>query len=461
MQRYRLARPALPGLFIVLAGCSVPTQRENLDVTARLVSEQVRTPLEWRLDSAADAAARTRADAMLADGLTMQESIAVSFLASPDLQLALERLEITRADFVAAATSSNPVALVGSRSPQGDLSAFYPGRSWSFGVLQNVIDLLKIPARRSVARLDLERARYEAANSAIRVAAEVAQSWINYAAALQVQGLREQAVTVNQVAYDRLLADQPGNPDLTANLMDRQLGLLLERKADAVRARLDATRAREKLGQQLGLTGVRDNWIVQQTLPEMPASDPDAAAGEQAAMQRRLDILAANEAVDGRLRSLAHQRRFRWLNQLDIGLFRDQASGGASFTGPSAVVEIPVFDRRKAALLKADSQLRTELRSLEATRLAARSDIRTRAAEVAAGRELVEQIEQQIQPVQRQRQANPAESDADNMDRLNLRLDMLTSEVSRVQLLRDYWRARLALALAAGDWGRLSGINPE
>jgi outer membrane protein TolC len=122
------------------------------------------------------------------------------------------------------------------------------------------------------------------------------------------------------------------------------------------------------------------------------------------------------------------------------------------------VVEIPVFDRRKATLLKADSQLRTDLRSLEATRLAARSEIRTRAAEVAAGRELVEQIEQEIQPVQRQRQAKPTGGEPDSMDRLNLRLDVLTSEVSRVQLLRDYWRARLALALAAGDWQGLSGI---
>jgi outer membrane protein TolC len=458
MQRYRHACRLSLGLLIALAGCSVPTQQENLDATARLVSGQVVAPLEWRQDSAADAEARERAQGMLADGLTLQESIAVSFLASPDLQLALEELEITRSDFVAATTASNPVAIVGSRSPQGDLAAFYPGRNISFGVLQNVIDLLKIPARRSVAHLDLERARFEAANAAIRVAADVAQAWIDYSAALQVQQLRQQAVAIYQVAYDRMQAEQPGNAQITAEVLDEQRRSLLDRQTEAVRARLDAARAREKLGKELGLTGWRDDWSVQLPLPELPAADPDPVAEEQAAMQRRLDILAADQAVDARLRTLAHQRRFRWLNQLDLGLFRDQTSGGTSFTGPSAVIELPVFDQRKAALLKADAQLRTELRSLEATRLAARSEIRTRAAEVAAGRELVEQIEQQIQPGQRQRQASPVGGDPDDTEQLRLRLDILTSEESRVVLLRDYWRARSALALAAGDWGGLSGF---
>jgi hypothetical protein len=176
-------------------------------------------------------------------------------------------------------------------------------------------------------------------------------------------------------------------------------------------------------------------------------------------MQRRLDILAANQAVEARLKTLAHQRRFRWLNQLDLGLFRDQGTGGTAFTGPSAVIELPVFDQRKSELLKADSQLRSELQRLEAARLVARSEIRTRAAEVAAGRELVQQIQEQIQPGQRQRQAEPAGGAPDDIEQLRLRLAILESEEDRLLYLRDYWSARSALALAAGDWDGLSGLR--
>lgn len=458
MQKYRHGRVLLLGLPLAVAGCNVPTQRENLDAAAVLVGGQVGATLDWRLDAEADARARQQVEALLVDGLTLQAAIAVAFLASPDLQIALEELEITRGELVAAATGSNPVFIVGSRTPNGDLSDFYPGRSVSIGVLQSFMDLLKIPSRRKAAQLDLERARHEAADEAVTIAAHVAQAWIDYAAALQVQGLRDRAVAVHEALYGNLQARQGDNPDITNEVLEQQMLGLLDRRADAVRARLDTAKAREQLGQQLGLTGWRDDWTVSQPLPGLPASDPDPVAGEAAAMTRRLDILAGTRAVEARLKVLSHQRRFRWLNQLDLGLFHDEATGGTSFTGPSAVVEVPLLDQRKAALLSADSRLRTEMRTLEATRLTARSEIRTRAAEMAAARELLEQVEQQIPSDQPLGQTDPAGGDPDDYTRFARQIDQLSSEEARVVLLRDYWRARSAMALAVANWGALSGF---
>jgi hypothetical protein len=40
-----------------------------------------------------------------------------------------------------------------------------------------------------------------------------------------------------------------------------------------------------------------------------------------------------------------------------------------------------------------------------------------------------------------------------------LRLDMVSTEEGRILLLRDYWRARIAFALAVGDWGALGGLQ--
>ncbi len=75
---------------------------------------------------------------------------------------------------------------------------------------------------------------------------------------------------------------------------------------------------------------------------------------------------------------LSHQRRFRWLNQLDIGVFRDQVVGGTSFTGPNMAIELPLFDQRQSQAAECRSELlRSELRRLQAARLAARSEIRT------------------------------------------------------------------------------------
>ncbi len=353
----------------------------------------------------------------------------------------------------------NPVALAGTRQPNGDLAAFYPQRTVSFGVLQNVIGLINIPGRRAVARQDLQRARFEAANSAVRQAAQVAQAWIDYCAALQVEKLRERMVAVYQVSYDNLQARRAQRGDVAAATIENERSGLLSRQGDLIRARLDVARARADLGDRLGIAGWRDDWSVQQTLPPLPAADPDPATEEQAAMKRRLDLQAANEAVLTRLKSLAHQRRFRWLNEVDLGVFRDQVTGGTGFTGPNAVIELPVFDQHKAELLSADSGLRTAMQTLEADRLTARNEIRTQAAEMVAARKLLEQIEQQIQPAQRQRQATPAGGDPNDTDRLRLQVNILSTDVDHVNLLRDYWRARSALALAAGNWSALNGLQ--
>lgn len=458
MQRYRHAPHLSLGLalLVAVAGCAVPSRRENVDATAGYIAGQVSAPLEWRLDSKSDGEARTRVDAMLADGLSLQEAIRVSFLASPDLQLALERLEISRAEFVAAATAPNPVAVVGSRRPNGDLAAFYPDRTISIGVLQNVIALLAIPERRGIARRDLERARYQAASDAVQLAAEVAQAWIDYSAALQLQALGERAVSIYELSYRNL---QAKGDEVEAGTLEEERRGLLVRRGDAIRARLDAARAREHLGEKLGITGWRDDWGLQGSLPALPAADPDPVLEERAAMDRRLDLLAASKAVEARLRVLSHQRHFRWLNQLDIGMFRDQVVGGTSFTGPNAAIELPLFDQRQSQLLTADSELRSELRRAEAARLAARGEIRIAAAELAAARQVVEQIEREIQPSQRQQQSDAAGGDPDETNRLVLQLDVVATDESRVKTLRDYWRARSTLALAAGNWIALSGLE--
>lgn len=455
MQRYRHAPLLSLGLgLLAVAGCSAPSRRENVDATARLVAGQVAAPLLWRLDPQADAAAREQAEALLADGLTLEESIKVAFLASPELQLALEKLEISRADFVLATTMPNPVVVAGTRQPQGDLAAFYPDRTISFGVVQSLVGLLTISGRAGIAKHDLQRARYEAAASAARLAALVGEAWIDYCAELQMRELDVRAVAVARTVYDNLVAAQAGSEELQEGR-----DALLSRQREVVRATLKVAKARAVLEEQLGIAGWRDDWIVRSVLPPVPAADPDPSAEERAAMERRLDLRAGNEAIEARLRLLSHRRVFRWLGDLDIGVFRDQVVGGTSFTGPNLAVEIPLFDTRHAQVLNADAELRSELRRLEVSRLAARREIRTAAAEMIATRQLLEQVEGEILPALRRQQADPAGADPDDIQVQVRRLGSMDTEREHMGLLRDYWRARSALALAAGDWSALSGLQ--
>jgi cobalt-zinc-cadmium efflux system outer membrane protein len=189
----------------------------------------------------------------------------------------------------------------------------------------------------------------------------------------------------------------------------------------------------------------------------MPDADPTQTVLESA-LEQRLDIRAAKAAISTRLRQLATTRRYRWLGSLELGVFRESVSGGTSFTGPNALVELPVFDQRQAQLLEADAQLRGAVRSLEALRLAARTELRTHAAELRTTRGLIEQYRGQLLPEQRRVERRLLEARAEGrLETQRFRVSTFAAEEESVALLRDYWRARSALARSAGDWANVLG----
>lgn len=461
MHRYRTGWLGALCAATVVAGCSTPSSKENLAATAQLVAPQTAAPVLWRRDAAADQQARERIAAMLVDGLTVDEAVAVAFLASPELQLALEQLEISRSQLVAASTAPNPVGVIGTRQPGGNWSAFYPGNTLTLGLIQNVIDLLRIPERRGVAMRDLERARYQAAEDCARLAARVVAAWLDYSAALEVERLRGRSLAVVQSGFDNLRRLQQQmeaatTPDEEAQRtlnFTSQVEQLFRSQSSTQRAGTDVATSRERLGQLLGLSGWREDWTISGSLPPLPPAELDAAALEAAAVDKRLDVRAAERAVEARLKNLALTRHFRWLNQLDIGVIRDRVSGGTTFTGPNAVVEIPLFDQRQAQLLEADAQLRMAARTLESVRINARAEIRINAADMRGARVILDAYDQVAMPNYRQmEQALGSADEPDSATRLNLQLSMLEAEEERAVLLRDYWRARSALALSLADW---------
>lgn len=444
---------ALLAVLAALPGCTVPSGRETVAQTAELVSRQTGSAPVWRRQPAEDGRLRQDIQPLLEGGLTAEEAVAVAFLASPDLQLALEQLELGRSDLVAAFTLPNPVAIVGQRSAGGRLAPFYPDRSLSVGVLQNVLALLQAPQRQRVAELDLARLRLQTADQLVGLAAEVNQTWLEYAAALRIQGLRERAAAAGRAALDLLVVQAANHGQPTAFEMALERNGVLVSESLAVRARLEADTLRARLARQMGLSGWQDDWRIEGELADLPVADPVPEALEALALQQRLDLREAREALASRLEALKFQRRYRWLGSLELGVFRDGTGEGLRYTGPNAVVELPLFDQRQSELLAADAQWRSARRTLEVRALAARTEIRTHAAEVAATRRLLEQYRSQVMPNQRQLLVQTGQGiDPGSVERLKLRQGVLASEEEAVGYLRDYWRARSALARAAGDW---------
>jgi outer membrane protein, heavy metal efflux system len=445
---------------LAVASCSLPGSKENVEAAAELVAKQTPVPIDWRRDSEGDAQARAAVEAMLEGGVTLPESVSIAFLASPELQLALEDLEIARADLVKVSTPPNPVAFLGIRQTGGAFAAYYPDESSSIGVMMNVMSLLTMPDRRAIATHALERQRFLAADQITSLGVRVTEAWLDYAAALRVMALRERSVAAARATLDRIILQAANGQRFSPLDVAVERNGMFSIETTAIRASLDVASTRAKLGELLGVAGWRDDWKILPELPPLPPSDPDLSSLETEAMKRRLDIQAASKTVDARLRELAMTRRFRWLGTLDIGVFHDRAVGGTSFTGPSGVVEVPLFDQKQAELLAGDAKLRASMRRLELVQLSARTQIRTHAQEMLTTRQLLEQYERSIVPNQRQIAAQLGTvSEPGQPNRLRLRLEALSVEETQVGLLRDYWRARSALAVAAGQWKDQSGLT--
>lgn len=455
MLRYR-CWPCL-GLLLLASGCAVPTARDNAGATARLVEGRVPAPLAWRRDPDADRQAREQAEQLLQGGLTLNEAIGVAFLTSPVLQIAFEQLEISRAELAGATRPANPVVIIGARKPSGDLAAFYPDRTISVGVLQNVISLLTIPDRRAYATRNLERVRHEVAQQAAAHAGLVAEAWYRYSAARQQLALFERSLNIVRTAVDNLTVQAANGDEEAEASIPENRNELWKTEGEVDQARLDVAAQRVELESLMGIAGWRDDWEIVGELPPLPASDPDAKVAEAAAIEGRLDLIAARKAVEMRLRHLAMQRRFRWLSELEIGVFRDKALGGTPFTGPNAAFELPLFDQRQQAVLEADAELRTAMRQLEAVALEARRQVRSHAQALATMRRLVERHERDIVPNLERMAARLGAGDPGDILRLNQRLTLLEVQREHLAVLRDYWVARSALAQAAGQWLALGG----
>ncbi|MEY4760723.1 MAG: hypothetical protein RLZZ200_579 [Pseudomonadota bacterium] len=450
----RIRTGLLLAALLPLSGCAVPSARDSLTSTLA-APELARGPrIEWRRDEAADEAVQGEIRRLLAGGVTAESAIAVAYLASPELQLALERIEVSRADLVAATRLPNPTAIVGVREPGGALAAFYPTRTVTVGLLQNVLALLNQPARRRIAEADLGRAQLEAADRIVGIAAEVNQAWIELVTAERVEAIRRQSLEAGRAAVDRVVVGAANRKEFGIVDVANERGTLYGLETQSMRARLDVQTARAALARLMGTAGRYDEWVTKGDLPGLPASDPDLATLTPQALQGRLDLRAARQAVAVRLRLLSMQRRFRWLGTLELGVFRESASGGMSFTGPNAVIELPVFDQRQSQLLASDAEYRSARRTLEQLVLAAHGELRTHAAEVTATRSMVEKYRDAVLPNQRQLSSriDQGSQTLAAVERLRLQQSILGSEEQALQLLRDYWRARGALARAAGAW---------
>lgn len=490
MRRGRAKRVFLAGLGLCLslAGCAQVDPRSDYRRANELIAE--RTGIADTYDPATEELVQAKVDALLADGLTVEEAVRVALLNNRGFQALFAEIGASRAEVVQSGLLTNPALSLNGMFPEGG------GRAQlNLGFAQQIADLWQIPVRRKAAEAELERTILTAARQALDLAADAKIRCYRVLALQQAQSFaRESLKLANegvQLALAQLAAGKASQLDVNltrANAIEANLELLdLEREQRVAVA---------ELARVLGLGRRSGAWTLQDELP--PVGDPprDLDALVSAALERRFDLRAAEARAaageaewrlelakifpDVALGFDLERPEARAIPGRDLAADTARASLAAgqlaapeiesrgrrriekaqiidAILGPSLALALPLWDQNQARIAKARFRFLQFCKAQEDLREAAARDVRRAAAQVQGAAELVRYYEQEALPQASETVTNATKlyeaGQKDIWPLLESERSLLARRLAYVNMRRDYAIALVELENAVG--GRL------
>lgn len=432
---------------IALSGCATFNPAGDKVEIERLLAERGAAGLGWDRNNSAE-----NDDAVqewLAKPLTRDSAIKIAMLKSPRLQRVYGDLGLARADVMEAVQISNPRIGVSSLALENG-----PGSQLVFGIAQPFIDLLTLPVKSKLARLDYERSRYEIAAAILGVSLDVETAWYNSIAAEQVADMRAAVSEALQASSD--LAQRfydAGN--ITELELNRERAAASEARIDAARAAVAAKVARLELNNLLGLSGDDSSWTSTAVLSLPIAQEDDPDDLQRIAQINSLDLLAARKGEKVAVGAARISRWFRLLGTTTIGYEREREVDRGVIKGPTLDLELPIFNQNGAAVARSRAQLQLARARLSTLELNAANAIPAAAERVHVLSEVVAIYRTALVPeretVARQSQLEQNFALIGAFEVLAARAQQFDAYQGFLEAVRDYWLARVDLMRLIGS----------
>ena len=327
--------------------------------------------------------------------VALEHALELALANNRALRADLERIGEAKADLVQAGLLSNPMLNLMLRFPEAGGRAMF-----DFGLAQNLADLWLIPSRRQAAQAMLQERLLAVTDTALGLIYEVRTTYSNLQYLSLAIELEQQNLAIlreaSEVAQARLRAGQGSQLDV--NLLE---GRRLETELALLQLRSDQRITQQTLLRLMGVARAPDTWQPQPlTLHDAPALAADEAKLIDAALVRRLDVLAAWWELEAAAADF-QQQVLRFLPNLTIGVagertesrglperkilaeaWRSSLAAGRPtvpeletpsqrrlersqmidlLIGPALDVPLPIFDQNQAQVAKAQYRTR-ELR---------------------------------------------------------------------------------------------------
>jgi len=442
----------------LLSGCASFSPDGGFGKVEQAVAARGAGEARW-IRSAHDAdSVRTRVHELLASPLSAEAAVQIALLNNPGLQARYAELGIAEADLVQASRWSGP-KLSFARLTRGDevereTSVFF-----------DVLGLLSIPLSTKAQEKRFAAAQHRAAEEALNLALRTRKAWFAAVAAQQTAKYMEDVQLAAEASADlaRRMEEIGNWPFLTRA---REQAFYAEATAQLARARQAEVATGEELTRRMGLWGEDIGYALPERLPDLPASAREGGELEAQALAQRLDVQAARRDAESLAASLGLAKTTRFVNLLEVGALRNEATGEPVQRGWEVELRVPIFDFGSARTARAEHQYLQAVNRVADVAIRARSEVRESYSAYRTAFDLARHYRDEIVPLRRR-----------ISEEMLLRYNGMLSSVfelladsratvasvnAYVEAQRDFWIAEgnLQMALTTGSPGATSAAAP-
>ncbi|MBM3990310.1 MAG: TolC family protein [Planctomycetes bacterium] len=390
-------------------------------------------------------------EALLAEGLALDEARVLALRNSRRLQVAFLSVGVAKADFEQSRLLRNPTLGLAYLWPDGG------GRERIGGeVVQSLGELWQLEFRSELARSELGGRVLEVAREAALLVVEVEREFLVFDA------VRAQA----RVADEQwLVATQ------ALGLVDRRFAAGVGLSTEVAQARAALARAevelslvsraliesRRRLATLLSLPGDPARLVPLPVVDEgAPAHSPPLEALIARSRERRLDLRAAELAVQRAEASVALERR-RARPDVSVGIEAEHPEVGTNtpfVAGFNGSIELPIFDSGAVAIRRAELVREAALEEQAIVRLEAEQEVRAAHATLVGALATLELIDTRSLPAA-ERSVELARAAFERQSATAL--DLARAQGALVEARRAQAEARSAVARARFELARVTG----
>lgn len=440
----------------VISGCATVPKDAGFREVSQTVEQRTGLHVHWNQGTPEDAAVAEKLQALLQEELTADAAIQIALLNNASLQATFEELGIAQAELVQAGLLKNPVFAGHVRFPDRSRES----TNTEFSVSQDFLDLLLRPLRKKLAAAQLEQAKLRVGDAVLNLAAEVHSAYYTLQGAEHTRAMLKTIVEAARAAAEMAERQHSAGNINDLKLANQQVAYQ-QAAVELTRSEAEVVAVRESLNRLMGL---RENpsWKISENMPTLPSTEPPAADLETQALSQRLDLAAARQEIKILEQTVALIRR-GVIPAVNVGIDTERDPDRTRITGPSFDLELPVFDRKRAASARAEAQLRQGQRRLSALETQIRSEVRTARDRLLVSRQLIERYRQEIIPL-RERIVAESQKHYNFMligvfQLLQAKRDEINAYREYIEVFRDYWNTRTELERAVG--GRLPEAKQE